>query len=860
VLLIDSTQDLRSRAAFIRPVVLVTITVSAPSAATYRLSHDFRVYGANEYLDALIEVSPIVTAIGHLGNVMRPETISLRLRNDELGGEPLLDLFLSSAIEGAQVRVEELLLSTEESRFKPTSAGPVTRFLGRIRRVTDITARQFTVECVDELIALDDAIDWYTVKEADGAPKEAVGLRLPKVYGSGALVKAVPWDRGAFTTLGQDLTQTATGAIKVGSTKDIVVAAGSGDVVVGGEVMHITAKDDAASTITVTLRGQSGTAAVPHKIGESVLEISHDSTWIAADGGDNKAVSRVFVRRPGTEQLIDVTSKASVNLTHSGLVSGRTVASVKITKANLQSLKLIDDLIQQPVPSASLTEMAFDEAWAVTTDGSTSLRLVGSSLLSEPLLEGAAGGTFNELHRFIGLAKDDTAIVQKIRVGFLADYKRIFTAQNVITDVTITGPLGVILATTGVSSNTNGAKVAQSALVDIAASGFTINDFVNSAFSTVGARVFVKVTTNNVTAFHTDQTQVAFGKITVEFQLEPLSTRAASFSPAFDLEMWIQMDGAKVPSADATYTVAAGTLIEKDVDIARHILKKQLKAGAPSQTLASDWNAQAALDGTNIKHAFDLRDVGPSLSDALGRLADESRLNVLLDAGTWRAIRRRTLPPGYTAADIEIQEGQTVGGLTIQPRGLEEIVNAVKARYQRNPTLAGDEGFEGLREASDTASQALFGVREHEVLSYLTILDQATATDALAEYLQEIGDRRLEFQTDLPYYEAYLFQVGDVIRVLSPYKSQTVSARIVRLERDLDSQVTRLSLVQVPGLLSASRQTRFDVAGVLSQSRQTKFDVAGVLSQSRQTKFDVLRQPPNLLDDGRNLDDGSILD
>lgn len=807
VLSIDATQDARSQIAAIRPIILVTLTITQPSTTVYRFSQGYRTYGGNEYLDFLAGITPVRQAIAHLGNPPIPDSVTLRLANGSYGSGTLLAEFLGKTIENATVRVEELLLGPSESRSAPSSSGPVTRFLGRVKRISKIGKLDFEIECTDELLALDDKIDWYVVKDGDGAPPSEVNKRLPRPYGNDVLVRCVGWDLGASTTLAVDMTAAVTGNVKF--TDVTLFPTGTNSILLGGEKITYNGKNDANQTLNITVRGVAGgSAAVAHKIGETVIELQANHYWIAADGADLKAVNKIYFKSPSTRKLVDITGVTGVssNLADASRVSGRTVTSIRVTNAALETLKSMDDISQQPAAGGGEITFGFDENFSTSAQGGGFPSGTWyDGLTSIPHFIFDSGGA-NTIFRFTVLAKDATTVITALRVGFVAKATRFFTGSYIQTlTVQALGPSGAAVSASASASWTsptdnNVVKSAQSAWVTITSPPHQVDDLVNAGLNTGFARLSVAVTSAlNQAAILTDMATITLSKLTVEVQTAGgLTTNAAVFTGGFGLELYANVDGYKVPAADTTYSVSAGTTIERDHDIARHIL--QVTAGQASGTLDSTWNTQGAIETTSSEHAFDLRDLGEKLSEVLANLANESRANIFLDAGTWRFIRRPKTAPRYVSSGIAFSNTNVLVAFDPSVKGLELIKNTLAAMYGFDPSMdgVGEDQYAGRLSAVDATSVTAHGTRMEVPYIFRTILLAAVAQATLDELLQEMKGRRWLSGIESPYYDTFKLQLADVIDVTFPFLGAAVGARVIGIDRDLVTQRATLQVIEVP--------------------------------------------------------------
>jgi len=796
VLSIDATQDARSQAGAIRPIILVTLTITQPSTTVYRFSQGYRTYGGNEYLDFLAGITPVRQAMAHLGNPPLPDSVTLRLANGTYGSGTLLAAFLAATIENATVKVEELLLGPSESRSVPTSSGPVTRFLGRVKRISKIGKLDFEIECIDELVALDDKIDWYVVKDGDGAPPSEVNKRLPRPYGNDVLVRCVGWDLGASTTLAVDMTAAVTGNVKF--TDVTLFPTGTNSILVGGEKITYNGKNDGNQTLNITVRGVSGGgAAVAHKVGETAIEVQGSNYWIAADGANLKAVNKIYFKSPSTGKLVDITgvSGVSSDLSNTALISGRTVASIRLTNNAIETLKSLDNVTQQPVVSAGVQPLPIEESFANSINAGISERWNMNTAGTEPqprFTRTVSGGAMNTHDRFILLAKDTTINVNRYRVGFIATVSN-KTVSDFTLRVYVFGPSSTsVQASVFISGN--GEVNAQSAWSSVL-SNKTLNDFVNSGKSVSLPRLEILFDGSGTG----DTTVVQFTNLVAEFEpLSSVTSDTASFGGAFGLELYANVDGYKVPAADTTYSVSAGTTIEKDHDIARHIL--QVAAGQASGTIESAWNTQGAIETTSSEHAFDLRDLGEKLSEVMANLANESRANIFLDAGTWRFIRRPKTAPRYVSSGIAFSNANALAPFDPSVKGLELIKNTLAAMYGFDPSMDGsqEEQYAGRVSAVDATSVTAHGTRMEVPYIFKTILLAAVAQATLDELLQEMKGRRWLSGIETPYYDVFKLQLADVIDVTFPFLGAAVGARVIGIDRDLVTQRATLQVIEVP--------------------------------------------------------------
>lgn len=840
---LPASQATRAARAALRPITLVQIDVTVPAAVTWRFSTDTRIFSSNEYRGLLVSVGRVVQQMTHLGNVPFSDEVSFTLRNEGEDGSTLLDEMMVGALEGSRVTISQVLLSDTELNIRPSTTDKVDRFVGVVRSVSEVRDQEFTIRCVDDYVDFDNAIDWYRITDSDGVPEGEVGRKIPKVYGASVEVRPIEWRGSGFTTLAEDIDDAKTGAVKLTDISSFAPS-GSRKLKIGQEIVNATNPNPAANTFNFQTRGDDASTAILHKRGETVLEVTGDpSEYICMDGADNRGIDRVFYIA-GNGEKVDVTDKVtSFDLADTAKIPGRTVASFRINKSQLKGLKEVDEILQQPESPVTVEEIDMSEDVTVASDAGTEAMVNVGGLFGEtPAMQSTTLGGWNVLRRYWVLGKDDQKIVLRFRLGVIMVQLGYASGTGRIDTVSsrMRGPGGgtasVILSWTG-----DAIKNGQSAWVNLPA-GTTMNDFVNPAKSTLLPHFRAEFDSDDDGQFNLDTVLFQYQKISIELEISgQLATETAAFGGTFSPEFVAECSGRKVPAADATYQVAAGVLIEKDADVARHVLQEQL--GGKAVTLSADWNAEAALEGTDVDHRLVLNDLGERLSEVLPRLADESRANILLDTGTWRFLRRLS---SYAAAGAELGKNEFVRGESprVAFRSLEKIQNKGEAFFDRDRLVSGsgEETFRSQVPASDNASITRFGERSESPIEYLTIGKTAVATASLQEFIQERAGRRRRVELVLPYWAGYAMQRGDVVPVILPRTASAGNFRILEIERDLtsDNRMT-IRTFEVIGVVSRTIETKYGVIGPLSVTKGTAYGVIGLVTVTKGTAYGVVR-------------------
>ena len=163
----------------------------------------------------------------------------------------------------------------------------------------------------------------------------------------------------------------------------------------------------------------------------------------------------------------------------------------------------------------------------------------------------------------------------------------------------------------------------------------------------------------------------------IEHWLEEPSTAIKAASVGNGLRIFADVDGFDVPAADTTYEVAAGVLIEKPVDIVRHLLQEfcGLTSAAIDDTSFTAANTNL---GSNV-HACILSDLGDELQDILGALSWEFRANVIQVEGA------TTTQYKMFAAESDHEWPVAARTLTewmeVENQGLDPIQNQTRFRF-----------------------------------------------------------------------------------------------------------------------------------------------------------------------------------
>jgi len=336
--------------------------------ATLSMAYDYGdTQEYNYFLPHLIGGSDFFTGISHVpkpnDTTSTSQGYNLYLQNGPRLNCPS-EYLGSSGIEGADIEVSQLLLpdnligdlhGSRLNLWNYIGDEHTVLFRGRVKRMTDITAEKFTLECVTSLP--DIANVWAYANDETSTDPIDLGLRLPFVYGNAKKIPAINYDVGWVTTLAESITSSETGSgyeISDGTG----LPSGSFSARIDGEVL--TCSTGASTSMTISSRGSGATA---HEAGAVISEILSTTTYIL-NGAPSVAVDALYVVNPISNQLVRLDSSHSYTEELDGWVSGVGKNCTYIQFSSAQLTDLMDFFNTQGAPPGGVTQQPVFEAAA----------------------------------------------------------------------------------------------------------------------------------------------------------------------------------------------------------------------------------------------------------------------------------------------------------------------------------------------------------------------------------------------------------------------------------------------------------------------------------------------------------------
>lgn len=643
------------------------------------------------------------------------------------------------------------------------------------------------------------------------------GARFPLPYGRAKRVQLVGLDVGGFTTIAGATTATDT-TILVTST-ELLSAAGIG--YANGE--RITWAGKTATSLTGVARGSSGTTALEHAPGTTLLEVK-DSTFVAAGFGVS-AIGEVYVRQYSGE-LVRVVGAVTKNVADTAAPghSGVTLATVRLPVAQFESI------IQQLETTVALPNQP--QVSGGTVAGVNILTLDGDNVVLGGFAQSAApmNGFGNT-----GWLVPRNFPFESISLGPVSGTSKIFSfpappggsagiAQTITVRAYNSGADGVYR----IEDSGNNALSANFTVPastppespftfsfsppDVSAGNSTLGVFTGKLRHVSGDTLSAFELERTMTVIQTVQIDASSIQIGGTAQTKAKIGATSSRGTGYRLQLFADVDGPVAP--DGTYTVPSGTLLEAMPDCIRHFAAAfcGLGAGAIDST---SFTAAAASVAPNA-HAFDARDFGEAYYAILARAAWEARLNVVeleRAAGAqlflYGANRQYRFP-----GPVEVVDGFA----SIEERGRrsEEIVTRIRALYLRDQSRGGRLDRDayagavsidksGTPTAKPTAAQLLaaeqrWGRNDSRTLLLASIRDAATLIDVAGYFAWEwIRDSREWTVRGVPWTVSYRLEPCDVIELRSiPWApGEEWHARVLGVSWNPDTGQRDLSLIEL---------------------------------------------------------------
>lgn len=234
------------------------------------------------------------------------------------------------------------------------------------------------------------------------------------------------------------------------------------------------------------------------------------------------------------------------------------------------------------------------------------------------------------------------------------------------------------------------------------------------------------------------------------------------------------------------------------------------------------WGA-AETEFSAYELAFSTADIGASLETVLGRVAFESRSQIIVTEGASGSLYKYLFATNatagtyeYTASGVELTEWLSAVEST---RELLDAYNDWRVLYALNRyrlTSSGgndpDDFFDGVLFANTGTSdftgistteidnaQKQIGLVPRDPLRLLTITDATTAIDAIGFYIAE--SMRVPAATveliDVPWVEGYALELGDVVELQLDWWSATRGMRVLGLTKNWARGTFDVTLIEV---------------------------------------------------------------
>ncbi len=701
----------------------------------------------------------------------------------------------------------------------------VVRFRGELTAVGAVTASAIPLT----FEAREPDLNWPTCTIAADCDPRDLGRRYPLVVGKAKGVRAVKRVSGWFSALGAAITASFTGAVTVADASGFPTS--NVTMQLGAE--RISARQTGVTQLTIAARGQAGTTATEHKLGDLVIEIVSSSV-VVVNGAAADALAALYFRSPeDPDQLVPIDpSRYTVNLANTTVDTGRTLATATISSANLQAI--YDDFIASGGPASVSTQPEFAIGGAAET---LQLPFTSFTTVTNPFNPGGAGviddsdltgidgdslwvtfrqtsGEVDGAHAWIGSAISGGRSVARFRLVLVlntlgASFRDIAmngsyrfyaiagslshtvpTGQASVTGVTLKGswhtPSGKVVsnversAAPGASGDDNYLSVYINNLgTDSAGDGFFGYRFADS---------YVEVELVPLPVNRTVNTAVTGGG-------------AAGF--AASLEYVADVNGPEVPGAG--YKAASGALVEHPADAIKWFVET---FGAGTVDASTDPSTLGSF-----KLAGDLRDLGESFGEILAGLSFASRLSIVPR-------------PGASSVDYRLRGPDEVTyGFGASARTLADLLDLTESRkqaleratrflalYDHRPYLGSRtiEAYQAvLRIGSDVndlgtdlnteiaAAELERGLRVAERLEFPLVGDLATIKKVMGYYAHEALRNAGRFGMKIPWNDGYDLELGDIVEQKPPWSSSLVKCRVTQIPFDASAASIGINLEEV---------------------------------------------------------------
>jgi hypothetical protein len=227
-----------------------------------------------------------------------------------------------------------------------------------------------------------------------------------------------------------------------------------------------------------------------------------------------------------------------------------------------------------------------------------------------------------------------------------------------------------------------------------------------------------------------------------------------------------------------TYTGTGDALIEQPDHVFAHFLYTYL--GIATTNFSTDATANFAADSYKLGIAIN---EAKTAKEWLSKWAWQCRCYFRWALGkAYLLYRPDSLSSDKTITSAMIAMSDT-GRTSIQVERspLDEVINKIRAKYNRNWSLTGDEAYSMLYETSDTASITRYGEKENvSLFEWDFVNSSAMAADVGAFYLTRYKDRKKVVTMDLFLDNAEL-EFADIITV-TPLSSLVLEVQKVNIQ------------------------------------------------------------------------------
>ncbi len=217
------------------------------------------------------------------------------------------------------------------------------------------------------------------------------------------------------------------------------------------------------------------------------------------------------------------------------------------------------------------------------------------------------------------------------------------------------------------------------------------------------------------------------------------------------------------------------------------------------ETIASgDVAALVTALGASLEFGFDMRTLGFKWDEIVQRMAFEARTNVFpIEEVTGRAWRLAAADATYGFGSGTVDGITQVHNASVTGRNLNEVGNYFSFRYAYDPSMGSnsEEGFASalvcspngsdvpISAASMTAAAVTIDKKEIGLIAFRCIQDANTAQEIAGYYVQENSDedRYTILLREVAWFDALLWNIGDVITLFLPWKSGESRARIIAM-------------------------------------------------------------------------------